>query len=78
MDGYYWPPDPIYADYSGYYPPVYGGLPRPWPHQTGGPGAEGQAPANTAVHPEGSPTSQASSGESSEDESDGQVESYSI
>ena len=62
MDGYYWPPDAIYADYPGYYPPVYGGLPRPWPSRDE---AQGR--------PEGSPTSQASSGASSEDENDGQV-----
>lgn len=74
MDGYYWPPDGIYADYSGYYPPVYGGV-RPWLHQT----SETRAPTNTNVavlgHPGGSPTSQASSVVSSEDESDVQVSS---
>ena len=63
MDGYYCPPDAIYA---GYYPPVYGGV-RPWLHQF-------QAPANNMtvhVHPEGRPTFQASS----EDESDAQASS---
>ena len=68
MEGYYWPPDPIY---SGYCPPAYGGM-QPWPRQTDG--AEAQAPVhNMAVHPEGSPTSQTSSGASSEDETHGQV-----
>ena len=67
MDGYYWPSDAIYADYSGYCPPVYGGM-RPW-HQTN----EAQAHARMAVHSEGSPISQAFSGASSEDESDVQV-----
>ena len=68
MDGYCWPPDAIYADYSGYYPPIYGGLPRLWPHQTSRDEAQGPP-----IRPEGSPTSQASSRASSEDESDGQV-----
>ena len=42
---------------------------QPWRHQT----SEAHAYARMAVHPEGSPTSQASFGESSEDESDAQV-----
>ena len=70
MDGYYWPPDSMYGDYSSYYPHVYRGL-QPWPNQTGGAEAQGRA----SVHPEGSPSSQALSAASSGDESDGQVSS---
>ena len=53
-----------------YYHHVYGGL-QPWPNQTVGAEAQGRA----SVHPEGSPTSQAFSAASSEDECDGQVSS---
>ena len=60
----------MYRDYSGYYLHVYGGL-QPWPNQIG----EAEAQGCASVHPEGSPSSQALSAASSEDESDGQVSS---